>query len=104
MTGGDVVVSAGAGGCGCDGAGAGVSVGAGVGNGAAAGEVDLVVLGFGLALALLFVFVLLGTITTWAATNPIEINRLITHTAIAAVALDLCLSISDLYIILMAPA
>jgi hypothetical protein len=82
----------------------GVIVGAGAGDRAGAEEVDLVVLGFGLALVLLFVLGLLGTITTWPVTNFIERTRLITHTAIIAVAFDLRLSISDLYIVLMAPA
>jgi len=99
-----VVAPAGAGFSGRDGAGAGVSVGVGVGDGAGALATDLFVFDFGFALALLFDFGLLGTITTWPVTIFIKRNRLITHTDINTVAFDLRLSISDLYIVLMAPA
>jgi len=104
MTGGGVVNSAGAGAGGRDGAGVGGSVGTGVGNGAGEGVAGLAALDFDLVLALLFVLVLFGTITTWPVTKLIERNRLMTHTAMTAVAFDLRLSISDLYIVLMAPA
>jgi hypothetical protein len=55
-------------------------------------------------LALLFVFGLLGTMITCPVTNFVRITELITHRAIITVVFDLRLSISDLYIVLMAPA